>query len=107
MHGHADIAHRASHSLLAGELHTAVLGHAALVFTARELFAHGGGRQLVLVDAEARHVLLDGLCALLAEREVVLFGSAVVGVAGDPHAVHRFFAHALGVLRDHVARRGL
>ena len=68
-----------------GHFHTAVLGVGSLVHAERRglFFAEAHRLHLGLVHAQQRQRTADGFCALLAQCQVVLAATALVGVAFD------------------------
>src|SRR3989442_895660 len=88
------------------QVRAAVLGPARLVrLRALRLFlAVGDDRDAAGLDAVSDEVVLGGLRAALAEREVVLHGAALVAVALDQHEVPRVRLQPIDVPGE---RRGL
>src|SRR6185436_2374408 len=80
----------------------AILGPAVLAMVAarRLLFAEAHRFDLVFLDPEEGEHLLQAVGAALAEADVVLAASALVGIALDQHLRARVLAQELGVRLD-------
>src|SRR5262245_25298851 len=87
------------------EMRAAILRPCRLTVSSVEgtLFAVADGADAARVHAEGDEVLLRGVGALVAEREVVLLGAALVAVAFDEHVV--LFPVALQPRRRRAQRR--
>src|SRR6266542_2718748 len=84
-------------------VHPAVLGPAGFVL-ARRVHLTSRHRLESRRDAHASQPILDRLRSLVAERQVVLLGAAVVGAPGQGHRLAAALLDARGVLVDGAGR---
>src|SRR5262249_32327727 len=73
-------------------------------FHGRPLLAVGDGLQPVPVDAERDEIVLHGIGAPLAQREVVFARAALVAVTFDRDAILRVLLQPCGLLLQRVLR---